>query len=323
MVFVVSCAHVDPPPAPSGPLVGFATLTTNDPATGQPMRVSLFFPPAQPLEGLPVQRGPWWVDALDATPAAGAHPLIVISHGHGGSRFGHHDLATALARAGFVVAAPEHLGDTAGDVSGVGTARVLFGRAWQVRATVDAVLADSRFASVVDPQRIGVAGFSAGGYTSLLTVGAQPDFTLLTGYCQRHPKDAELCAGPRQLDVASPAQPTKDTRVKAAFVMAPLGAFFGPNAFDSVTAPVHLAFATADEVLLPTENALPVRDGLKTLEGVEEVAGAGHFVFLAPCPPAFASEAPPLCRDPKGVDRIATHAQLATSAVRFFETTLR
>lgn len=302
--------------------MGFSTLTTTDPATQRPMRIALFFPPAQPLTGQPVQRGPWWVDALDADPAPGAHPLIILSHGHGGSRFGHHDLATALARAGFIVAAPEHLGDTAGDLSGVGTARVLFGRAWQVRATIDAVLSDARFSTVIDPQRIGVAGFSAGGYTSLLTVGARPDFGRLTGYCTRHPKDGELC-GEARVDPGMPSQPTSDPRVKAAFVMAPLGVFFGPGAFDAVTVPVHLAFATADEVLLPAENALPVREGLRTLEGVEEVAGAGHFVFLAPCPPAFAAEAPPLCRDPPGVDRATTHARLSASAVRFFEATLR
>jgi len=37
---------------------------------------------------------------------------VIISHGHAGSRFGHHDLAEQLARAGYVVAAVEHAGDS-------------------------------------------------------------------------------------------------------------------------------------------------------------------------------------------------------------------
>ena len=47
-----------------------------------------------------------------ATIAEGLFPLVIISHGHAGSRFGHHDLAEQLARAGYVVAAVEHAGDS-------------------------------------------------------------------------------------------------------------------------------------------------------------------------------------------------------------------
>lgn len=59
-----------------------------------------------------------------------------------GSRYGHHDLAVALARAGYVVCALEHPGDNYADQSGVGTERVLLGRAWQVSAAIDALLED-------------------------------------------------------------------------------------------------------------------------------------------------------------------------------------
>lgn len=285
------------------------------------MRVALFFPPAAPLTGAPMLRG-WWLEAGETEPAPERRPLVLLSHGHGGSRFGHHDLAEALARAGFIVAAPEHIGDTVADLSGVGTERVLYGRAWQLRATLDGLLADATFGSRIDVERVGVAGFSAGGYTSLLFVGAEPDFTRINGYCARHPGDSELCGVKRDGPLAPAAKPTKDARAKAAFVMAPLGVFFGPSAFDAVTAPVHLTFSTADEVLLPAENAAPVRDGLKTLEGVDEVANAGHSVFIAPCPASLAAEAPAICNDPRGVDRAAVHAKVSAAAVSFFIKTL-
>ena len=44
-------------------------------------------------------------------------PLVVLSHGRGGSFAVHHDTAEHLADAGFVVAALNHPGDTARDKS--------------------------------------------------------------------------------------------------------------------------------------------------------------------------------------------------------------
>jgi predicted dienelactone hydrolase len=44
-------------------------------------------------------------------------PLIVMSHGRGGSFVGHHDIEETLADAGFVAAAINHPGDTASDMT--------------------------------------------------------------------------------------------------------------------------------------------------------------------------------------------------------------
>ena len=55
-------------------------------------------------------------------------PLVVVSHGRGGSFIGHHDTAEALADAGFVVAAIDHRGSTTFDLSGAGDPSVLVGR---------------------------------------------------------------------------------------------------------------------------------------------------------------------------------------------------
>ncbi len=53
------------------------------------------------------------VSATPDCPTTGERlPLVVISHGLGGSFLGHHDLAEALADAGFVVAAINHPADS-------------------------------------------------------------------------------------------------------------------------------------------------------------------------------------------------------------------
>jgi predicted dienelactone hydrolase len=318
-------------PAPSAPTparsLGVRTLEARDPITHQPLPIAIIYPAAPaavPRTPATTQFGPYPIQAgRDLPIAAGRWPLIVISHGHGGTLWGHHDLAEALARAGYVVAAVEHIGDSWRDQSGSRSDRVLYGRAYQVTATIDRVLAEPSIADQVDPARIGVAGFSMGGYTSLLMIGARPDPTRIAGYCARHPDDAELCGAPpvHELD-ASKLAPTQDRRVRAAFVMAPLGVMFAPDTLRAIQRPVFLAWASHDRVLLPSENAEPVAHGLTTLTGTRVIEGAGHYVFLAPCPSTLASELPELCVDPPGIDRVQIHATLASDAVRFFAAAL-
>src|SRR3546814_20502984 len=81
----------------------------------------------------------------------------MISHGHGGSNLGHHDLAAYLARNGFIVATIEHPRDSFRDSSGNGHAAVMAARTLPVSATISALLADPRCKRLVDADRIGVA----------------------------------------------------------------------------------------------------------------------------------------------------------------------
>ena len=317
---LMGCVHVPDPPPLTGPVVGYTARNWRDPVSGGFMRAVLFFPPLRPLVQAPTRLGPWWVEAATSeTIGFGKHPMVFISHGEGeaGSRFAHHDLAVALARAGYVVCTLEHPGDNYADQTAARTEKVYLGRAWQVSAAIDALIADPLFGPRVDPSRIGVAGFSAGGYTSLLLIGAKPDFTRWASYCARNQGDLQLCKEkPPQLTVAR-EKPTKDTRVRAAFVMAPLGIFFGPDSFGAVRTPVSLAVAEKDSVMIPAENVAAVREGLSTIFEFTEVPGADHYVFLAPC-----GGEPKICADPPGVDRLAVHERLNTAAVKFFEAQL-
>jgi predicted dienelactone hydrolase len=321
LVLALSACFVRSPAPPlTGPVVGYTTRTFK--SAGQ-LRVALFFPTVRPLLQQATHLGAWWVEAQGSEAVAlGQHPLVLISHGHLGSRYGHHDLAVALARAGYVVAALEHPGDNYADPTGGATERVLLGRAWQVSAVIDALLEDPVFAPHLDESRIGVAGFSAGGLTSLLLVGAKPDFTRWTDYCARHPEDRELCQQPHPEITVPEDQPLKEDRIRGAFVMAPLAIFFAPGAFAQVRARVSLWVAEKDSVLLPAENADVVHAGLSSLD-FTQVPDADHYVFLAPCPPELAASAPALCVDPPGVSRAAVHESLNTAAVKFFDQVLK
>jgi predicted dienelactone hydrolase len=314
--------------------VGIAAIEVADPVGGGTMPGYVFYPSASPTQRTTI--GPYEVAAaFDAPTRPGARPLVVVSHGHGGSSLGHHDLATYLAGHGFVVATFEHPKDNFRDQSGNGRAEVMAGRAVQVAATITALLDAPRWKPLIDPGRIGVAGFSSGGYTSLRVVGAVPRFDRFIGYCDRHPKDVEICGLVRELGADATRETlaalqkeftrygdTADPRVKAAFAMAPQSIVFDKAGLARVERPVFLYYGEHDRVLLPSENALRIQPLVPGLDGIAMVPKADHWVFLAPCSEALAREVGELCRDPAGVDRAQVHARVNADALAFFRKTL-
>ena len=314
--------------------VGFQAIVIHDPVNGGTTPGYVFYPSAQMSKI--TWHGPYELHATpDAPPIAGAKPLVVISHGHGGSDLGHHDLAEYLASHGFVVAMLEHPKDNFHDTSGVGTAAVLDGRPIQVKAAISELLDDPRWKTLINPDQIGVAGFSAGGYAALMVVGAVPRFDLYVGYCERHPQDpdcgllqklqsegtATAALATLQASVDRWGKPN-DPRVKAAFVMAPLSLVFDKAGLSDLTRPVFLYYGQNDQVLLPQENVLHMAPLIKTLAGITMIPEAGHYVFLAPCSTQLTSDAPDLCKDPQGVDRVSAHRSINASALAFFRKTL-
>lgn len=320
--------------------VGFASFEAIDPVGGEPMPGYVFYPSTQPGHG-PATVGPYKVAAVHDAPAQpGARPLVLVSHGHAGSNLGHHDLASHLARHGFIVATISHTGDDFRDASLDGRPEVLGGRPVQISAALDALLRDARWQSLIDADRIGVAGFSNGGYTSLLLVGAVPRLRRFIDYCQRYPAD-NLCAGAEQFEAEAARRGqtveqlmdgmqaeltrwggTSDPRVKAAYAMAPLSLVFDAAGLAGINRPVFLYYSEEDTVLRPSENAARVEPLLKTLAGVRTVPNADHWVFIPPCSPELAEAVAEICTDPPGVDRAQVHDRINADAVTFFRETL-
>ena len=55
-------------------------------------------------------------------------PIVILSHGRRGSPFGHRQLAAHLAKAGFIVVAPTHVGDSSGETMPRSQIRILMDR---------------------------------------------------------------------------------------------------------------------------------------------------------------------------------------------------
>jgi len=305
--------------------VGFQLIEIADPG-GPPLEVGVWYP--SDSTPLPTTLLGFQLTAVapNGRLAGQSLPLVLISHGNGGGAGSHIDLALALAENGFVVAAPVHTGDNYRDQSFVGSARWLVDRSRHIRSVIDYMLKSWTGHARIDAGRIGIFGFSAGGFTALTVIGGEPDLRVIGAHCLAQPEFVcKLLADAnaplmRPENAPSTNEFVRDLRVKAAIIAAPgLGFTFLPNGLSKVMVPVQLWAGEADSVVPYATNSGPVRGALGSKVDFHAVAHAGHFSFLAPCgllgPPV-------LCKDADGFDREALHSRMNAQAVEFFQRNL-
>jgi predicted dienelactone hydrolase len=245
-------------------------------------------------------------------------PLVVFSHGRGGNFGGHHDTAETLADAGFVVSAIDHAGSTTSDMSRVGELSVLVERPTDIKRLIDFMVGASPAASKIDPQRIGFFGFSLGGYTGLVAIGADPDWAI--ALCRRS-SAIPICEQVlRRQFLVRPL--THDSRIKAAVVADPFSDYFTADSFAAVRIPVQLWASERGGDGVTPESVAAVDRGLPSKHEYHVAPSSGHFAFLTPCPPALSEARPELCTDAPGFDRVAFHKRLDAAVLAFFRTYL-
>jgi predicted dienelactone hydrolase len=242
--------------------------------------------------------------------------LVIISHGTGGGPLGHVDTAEALRAAGFVVAAPMHRGDNFQDEKFVGRPEWMASRSRDVSTSIDYMLQEWSGRAQLDPKRVGIFGFSAGGTTALIAAGAVPDLGRLAPHCAVQREFVCTIMAAQFGTDTSPPRWTHDPRIAAAVVAAPgLGFLFEPAGLAGVRVPVQLWSGSADDTVPYASNAAVVRRLLPSSPDFHSVEGAVHLSFLAPC----TAETPPmLCRDRDGFDRAAFHRSFNEAVSAFF-----
>jgi predicted dienelactone hydrolase len=288
-------------------------------AAATPFDVLVWYPTQ--AEEVPWQTGDFSIPAShDAAMAPGHFPIVLLSHGGGltgGTPLILRELSADLARRGFLVVAPFH--GKAG----------LKARPGQVKLALDDVLADSRFASNVDPRRLGMLGFSLGTAVTLELAGAVPNVAHLVSYCAAHPDDIMSCGhapdgknGPapgQTLPVGTASAPSP-LPLKAIVLLDPYAVLFQQHELTAVTMPV-LVFRPKESELPGEANAFSLVAALPQPPQFQTVPGR-HFIFTDVCPAPLQSSAPEVCQDPDGVDRAAVHAAVETQIARFFDDNL-
>lgn len=213
-------------------------------------------------------------------PEPGGWPLVVFSHGGGGSREGGAYLGDFLARHGYVVIAPQHAGSDIEALRGSGRGlrrmrenllklaadeRNLVVRPQDVSFVIDRALADGLPGVRIDQGRLGVMGHSYGAYTTMAVGGMRVD-----------------AEGERDRSF-------RDARVGALLALSPQGqGQFGVNAgaWDDVAAPVVMLTGTKDSGNSPNGSytwrtepfkAIKARGRVPAYLGV--ITNAGHMAF--------------------------------------------
>ena len=303
------------PPARSA---GFQFLDVPADAAGPAIHGAMWYPCAEPAGT--VDLGNMTLPAVKDCPISGDElPLVVVSHGEGGSFVGHHDTDETLADAGFVVAAISHPGDNASDLSRNTDLSVFIERPTDIKRLIDFMLGPSPVSSRIDRRRVGLFGFSRGGYTALVVIGANVDWAHVTQICQG--SSVPACA--QVLRKEYPSEPlTHDPRIRAAVIADPLAILFTAGSLAAITTPIQLwASERGGDGIYPRDVA-EVDKSLPASHEFHVVPNSGHFVFLAPCSPAGVKEHPELCTDASDFDRVAFHKQFDAAVLAFFRANL-
>lgn len=302
--------------------VGFQQATVPDTA-GKPLTVGIWYPSKTAALSAPLGMFTQSVAANGGVEGR-ALPLILISHGTGGSLASHYDTALALAQAGFVVAAVTHIGDNYMDQSYAGNWKDLIDRPRQVEVVLNYMLGSWTSREQIDAKRIGMFGFSLGGFTTLVEIGGTPDPRQMAILCSSQPGAPE-CAFIRQRHGDQMETPqgkpewVHDARIKAAVVAAPAVSFlFEGGGLKNISIPLQLWRAEDDSQAPDGWNSGVVRRELPRQPELHVVPGVDHYVFLAPCSDALAKAAPQICEDPAGFDRAAFHEKFNQAVVTFF-----
>lgn len=320
------------------------TARERDAEHGTDLRITVWYPAADGAAEAPLAIGPPGQPLFVAGTSAQDAPfaddtrraIVLLSHGFGGSARVMAWFGTALARAGYVVVAPDHPGNNAIDPITMAGATYFWQRPGDLAVALARVRRDPAIGPHLDASRIGAAGFSAGGFTALAIAGGRVSVPHLDAFCAAHPRDGvcmpqkEFAPDPAALAAFRAQEQTQravaaSTRnlaipgIKAVFAMAPaIVQGFAPDSLRAIGVPVRIVAGDADVVAPPATNARVAAEALPHAR-LTMLPGVAHYDFLAECTPDGEARIE-LCRSTMA--RRATHDAAIREAIDLFDATL-
>ncbi len=338
-LFIAAVIAVTAPPAIADTAIGFRQIELPDDGGSRSLDVSLWYPAVAAgrgevvgenaaLYGLEVQPG--------APVAPGARPLVVLSHGFGGSWRDLNWIAGELAQRGYAVAAPDHNGESFAEDK-ANEIVPLWERPKDISRTLTAMLDGNGPAGEIDADRIAVIGHSLGGWTVMELAGARYSADLALKDCGAE-KTPPQCKAPRLLAKvgvvgdgkadARLSMDMRDARIRAvvALDLGPAAGFL-PETLKAVNVPLLVMAAgveTPEIAAIKADSDYIARHLPKATTLYREIADASHFSFMQLCKPhgeKIVEQLSPgegfICRDGGGRDRAAIHAQISAEILGF------
>lgn len=274
---------------PPGPAVGVTMLTVTTPA-GRQLPTAVWYPALDDGTQTPeAYLGLLAGEALRDAPVAegGPWPLIVFSHGSQAMKEQSIFLTEQLTKHGYVVAAPDHVGNTFLTQNDAMMAEVARERPRDVSAIIDRLQAPDAgdpawFGSAIDFEHIGAAGHSFGGYTVMALAGGILSVPQeVVDACAEKPGDL-ICGvigqgDPGPLDL-------RDDRVDVVVAMTPGGyQAFRTEGLAHVAVPTMVMAGLADEVTVYEEEPLPFFEGIPGTKYLWSLEHGVHFTWSDFC----------------------------------------
>ena len=320
----------------AGEAPGLMELNIDAPHHGRTMPLAVWYPASEGATEIFAENAVFQGGEVrrDAAPTAGKHPLVLLSHGMGGSYLSLNWLASGLAEKGAVVVSVNHPNGWFRDRD----PKTMFNhwtRAQDMGAALDYVLTDKALAGVVDKDRIYATGFSFGGWTALSIGGATADLNGNKAYCKAAGGRSDNCTDlehfgfdPAATDAARWSASYKDERVKAVVAIDP-GLTWRMNTenvaqLDQSTLMVIGLGEGADRMYATdTTDQGSGFDTLVPQARIEVIVPATHFTAMPLCKPQGAAilaaeRDDPVCTDPVGTDRKAVHDRIVALAAEQF-----
>lgn len=314
--------------------IGEQTLNYTDSSRNRPIKVEIWYPTNETdptferKTDLPFVLNP---TIRNASPINGTFPLVLLSHGTGGNRFGLAWVAIALVKQGYIVAAPDHWGNTFDN-----KIPEYFVRYWErpldISFLLTHLLSNSPYSEHLNREKIGMVGFSFGGYTSLALAGAELSCDLLKKACKTDegkkefniPELGDLRKLIDKLSCNNIQNSFKDTRIKAFVALAPaLGLGFNSNEqAKSITAPVLIIGSNNDQIAPISSNAENYNRLIPHSKFIKLEGKVGHYIFLNEGDESLKREAKVYYRDDKSISRVEIHKNVEKEIVNFFQSTL-
>ena len=316
--------------APSPWAAGHRTATLAAPHHGRALDLALWYPAAPDVPVVAHGGNAVFLPvavALDAAPAEGRFPVVVLSHGLGGHYRSLAWLAAGLARSGAVVVAVNHPNSTVFDFD-MQAGLEHWTRVQDLSLALDHLVSDAAFAHVIDPEAVAAVGFSYGGWTALSLGGLRGNLAGYVDHCvqapTRHCRD--IAAAGADLSALPAAQwngDHADPRIRRVAAIDP-GLTHGLTDADAAALRVPVLLiqlgAGADR-LDATDLSAAGSDFTARLArsggdvALVEIAPAAHFSVLPLCTDRGAEVLrddgdDPVCTDPAGAERAAIHAEI-------------
>lgn len=260
-------------------------------------------------------------------------PVVMLSHGTGGTAEGLGWLGCALARRGYIALAPNHHGNTALEAYKPEGFLCWWERAPDLSLLLTHLAGEGPFAGRLDLARVSAAGFSIGGYTVLTAAGARTSVDRFTEWGR---DKGALGSGVREFpdieeripDLLENSEPFRralerqgddlgDARFKSIVAMAPAPPVrgFSEESVAGITVPVHIITSGADDIAPRADCA----DWLKALNPAFKLTSVGdqvgHYTFLGPGSRLGRRLSPDVFTDKVGVDRAEVHARIVDLVV--------